>query len=138
MTTAADIKAQTKRQAPAAGDELTDEAILSIWRKHYPMSVPGQLTLMAARDLIAADRAARSQSPTCQTFGAGVSVPCSECNVMLVDAQEWAARSQSLERKPLTDAQRTHIRATALTIDEALDMAEAALGLTAPSEKTSK
>lgn len=48
--------AWARSQAPAPAPELSDEDILRIWRKHYPTSVPGQLTIMAARDVIAADR----------------------------------------------------------------------------------
>lgn len=80
-------------QAPAPAPELTDDELLRIWRKHYPQSVPGQLTVMAMRDVIAADRAA-SPSPAVAHQG-GV-----DCIGLALDLEARAktVESQTTER----------------------------------------
>lgn len=56
-----------ENQAPE-GAELTDDDLLRIWRKHYPNSVPGQLTAMAMREAVDAALAAQPQQATVEVW----------------------------------------------------------------------
>lgn len=127
--------------APAQLPKATDWLTPTSYRDRFADAVALLCGRRAPEDMIDGWLAPDSEDDRLQHFAADHG-PAWAQGIVLLDAaavmadtptegvehgERQAAAKASVE--PLTEAQRIHIRATALTIEDALDMAEEALGI---------